>query len=130
MICTKIMEDLTTYEYCPHCETEVELKAELSVQKCPNCGMFIVACSMCDKCISPCKLEDEAKNLNTQSASNQATDKKTYTVNITMHLLRMVEIEAASEADAIRLARAMVHSETIVFDANSDCSGIDVSIDK
>lgn len=124
------MEDLTTYEYCPHCETEVELKAELNVQKCPNCGMYIVACSMCDECISPCKLEDKAKKLNAQNASNQASDKKNYTVNITMHLFRMVEIEAASEADAIRLARAMVHSEEIAFDANSDCAGIDVNIDK
>ena len=36
-----------TYEVCPHCEQEVELDAQLSVQTCPNCGKRIVACSMC-----------------------------------------------------------------------------------
>lgn len=122
------MEDMTTYEYCPHCESEVELKAELSVQKCPNCGMYIVACSMCEECISHCKLDERAKSMNSQNKDK--SDKKTYTVNITMKLFRMVEIEAESEADAIRLARAMVHSEEIAFDTNSDCAGIDVYVDK
>lgn len=119
---------MTTYEYCPHCESEVELKAELSVQKCPNCGMYIVACSMCEECISHCKLDERAKSMNSQNKDK--SDKKTYTVNITMKLFRMVEIEAESEADAIRLARAMVHSEEIAFDTNSDCAGIDVYVDK
>ena len=40
-----------TYEVCPHCEEEVELKAELSVQTCPHCGKRIVACSMCRACV-------------------------------------------------------------------------------
>ena len=37
-----------TYEVCPHCGKEVELSAELAVQKCPNCGKWIVPCSMCE----------------------------------------------------------------------------------
>lgn len=41
-------EDITgTYEVCPHCNTEVVLEPELSVQTCSNCGRRIVACSMC-----------------------------------------------------------------------------------
>ena len=36
-----------TQEYCPHCECEVELDAELKVQTCPVCGRRIVTCSMC-----------------------------------------------------------------------------------
>ena len=36
-----------TYEVCPHCEEEVRLRADLSVQTCPKCGHRIVACSMC-----------------------------------------------------------------------------------
>ena len=40
----------TTYEVCPHCGEEVELKAELSVQTCPKCGKRIVTCSMCRAC--------------------------------------------------------------------------------
>ncbi len=36
-----------TYEVCPHCGEEVELKAELMVQTCPSCGKRIVTCSMC-----------------------------------------------------------------------------------
>lgn len=39
-----------TYEYCPHCDTEVELDAELKVQTCPNCGKRIATCSMCRAC--------------------------------------------------------------------------------
>ena len=39
-----------TYEWCPHCDTEVELDATLGVQICPNCGMHIVVCSMCRAC--------------------------------------------------------------------------------
>ena len=39
-----------TYEVCPHCEEEVELRADLSIQVCPNCGKHIVACSMCRPC--------------------------------------------------------------------------------
>ena len=41
-----------TYEYCPHCDQEVMLDAELKVQTCPNCGARIVACSMCRACES------------------------------------------------------------------------------
>ena len=39
-----------TYEVCPHCGEEVELKNELMVQTCPNCGKRIVTCSMCRAC--------------------------------------------------------------------------------
>ena len=38
------------YEHCPHCDSEVALKAELSVQTCPNCGKRIVTCAMCRVC--------------------------------------------------------------------------------
>lgn len=43
----------TTSEYCPHCDTVVELEPELKVQKCPNCGKRIVACSMCRAADAP-----------------------------------------------------------------------------
>lgn len=36
-----------TYEYCPHCESEVQLPNRLGVYVCPNCGRRIVNCSMC-----------------------------------------------------------------------------------
>lgn len=39
-----------TYEWCPECDTEVKLKAELMVQTCPHCGKRIVTCSMCRAC--------------------------------------------------------------------------------
>ena len=48
-----------TQEYCPHCDTIVELDAELKVQTCPNCGKRIVTCSVCRAVdcenIAPCK---------------------------------------------------------------------------
>jgi len=37
----------STYEECPHCETEVELKGEFRVQECPNCKRDILPCSIC-----------------------------------------------------------------------------------
>ncbi len=56
-----------TYEVCPHCGEEVELKNELMVQTCPNCGKRIVTCSMCRACdtgekyCSLCCLDYQAK---------------------------------------------------------------------
>lgn len=35
-------------EYCPDCETEVELKYTFSVQVCPHCGELIIPCALCD----------------------------------------------------------------------------------
>jgi len=54
-----------TYEVCPYCEKEVEVEAKRSVQKCPNCGEWIVVCSMCEKehC-GVCVLEERAHRLN------------------------------------------------------------------
>ena len=50
----------TIFEYCPHCEDEVEIKRVFKAQKCPNCGKVILPCSMCDhdkvKC-SECPLK-------------------------------------------------------------------------
>lgn len=53
-----------TYEYCPHCDTEVELKHEMTAQKCPNCGKWICPCSICEGCVSPCGFEELCKELN------------------------------------------------------------------
>lgn len=54
----------TTYEYCPHCASEVELKHEMTVQQCPNCGMWICPCSICEGCHPKCEIENECKKLN------------------------------------------------------------------
>lgn len=56
-------------EFCPHCECEVELGNELKVQKCPNCGAYIVPCSLCPllekgACRGKCPLDELAKELN------------------------------------------------------------------
>ena len=37
-----------TYELCPYCDTEVELKNEFKAQLCPNCGRLILPCSICE----------------------------------------------------------------------------------
>lgn len=39
-------------ELCGFCNEEVALDAELTLQECPNCGMPIIPCSLCnfDKC--------------------------------------------------------------------------------
>jgi len=76
-----------TAEYCPHCECEVELDATLGVHKCPNCGKYIVACSMCTACDSDtnycktCCLCHDADKLNKELEDNTPappTIKKVY----------------------------------------------------
>ena len=62
-----------TYEVCPHCGKEVELRAELMVQTCPSCGKRIVTCSMCRACDADsnycvnCCLEYQAKAENEEN---------------------------------------------------------------
>ena len=55
------------WEVCPHCEQEVELKPEMKIQICPECGKWICPCSMCDcdqvQCCN-CELEKQAHQLN------------------------------------------------------------------
>lgn len=44
------MTDNEVYEWCPHCECEVIIKADFSIRQiCPTCGKPIIACSMCEK---------------------------------------------------------------------------------
>jgi predicted RNA-binding Zn-ribbon protein involved in translation (DUF1610 family) len=57
------------YEYCPHCDDEVILENVFKVQKCPNCGKYIVPCNLCpllgeNKCTGNCPLEALANELN------------------------------------------------------------------
>lgn len=66
----------TTWELCPHCENEVELKSEWGIQKCPVCGELITPCSLCfpycDDC-SNCELEKlikQAKGIANRQANN------------------------------------------------------------
>lgn len=55
-----------TEEYCPHCDTTVDLEDEFKVQRCPNCGTWIVPCSICPlgSCVAKCPLERYAIILN------------------------------------------------------------------
>ena len=61
--------DETTEEWCPHCDTCVDLESELKVQRCPNCGKWIVPCSVCplQDCSSKCPLERLAILLNCEN---------------------------------------------------------------
>lgn len=58
----------TTEEWCPHCDECVELQGEFKVQRCPNCGKWIVPCSLCpfEDCVKKCPLERLATILNAQ----------------------------------------------------------------
>lgn len=42
------MTDKFTTEMCPYCDREVQIPAFLGIYKCPSCGEFIIACSMCE----------------------------------------------------------------------------------
>lgn len=52
----KDMWEKTIIEWCPHCETEVEIPAHLCItQTCPNCGKEILPCSLCNNDIVNCR---------------------------------------------------------------------------
>lgn len=55
-----------TYEMCPYCDKEVELPDTLGLYRCPSCGKWIVACSMClhNEDCKNCPLEKTAHDLN------------------------------------------------------------------
>ena len=105
------------YEHCPHCDAEVALKAELSVQTCPNCGKKIPACSMClatdandgKKYCSNCCLCYQAEKYNEADEAEKAVvapKKKTYKVEVcrTSYSFATIEVEADSEEEAEDLA--------------------------
>lgn len=43
----KVTRPKMTYEYCPYCEYEVELRNELRMQRCPKCHKLIAPCTTC-----------------------------------------------------------------------------------
>jgi hypothetical protein len=50
----------TTFELCPHCDSEVELQSKFKVQDCPNCKSPILPCSICkDMNCDKCPLETQ-----------------------------------------------------------------------
>lgn len=45
------------WEWCPHCEDEVELDTRFEMQICPSCGKPIAPCNLCGGyCPTPCPL--------------------------------------------------------------------------
>lgn len=62
-----------TEEYCPHCDMYVDLEYDFKAQKCPNCGKWIVPCSICpvDGCSVKCPLERYAIILNGDDAQQK-----------------------------------------------------------
>ena len=46
----------TLFEMCPYCEEEVELKATMKLQVCPNCGKMIAPCALCCMDYVNCKM--------------------------------------------------------------------------
>lgn len=44
--CLDWLNGKTTYEFCPHCMTEVEISS-YRVSMCPNCDQEILPCSTC-----------------------------------------------------------------------------------
>lgn len=59
-------KDNMTWEWCPHCDSEVELKCEMKPQVCPVCGKWICPCSLCDGCKKDCEIEKECRRLNNE----------------------------------------------------------------
>jgi predicted RNA-binding Zn-ribbon protein involved in translation (DUF1610 family) len=57
-------------QYCNHCDSMVHVDEVLMVQKCPECGKWIIPCSVCpmEKCSKHCPLERQANILNERDA--------------------------------------------------------------
>ncbi len=59
-----MMNEPLTMEWCPHCDTEVEIPATMDGHTCPACGKRLLPCSHCREtypkysCVL-CPLEDE-----------------------------------------------------------------------
>lgn len=56
-------------EWCADCDHVVDIANEFRVQKCPNCGKWLVPCSICplENCSKHCPLERYAIILNGES---------------------------------------------------------------
>ena len=71
-------KDINVREYCSHCNNEVELVNEFKVQICPECGKFIVPCSICPfqpgKCSNNCPLEALCNQLNEKNGKEMTLD--------------------------------------------------------
>ena len=105
-----------TYEWCPYCDTEVELDAELKVQTCPNCGKRIVTCSMCRACdandgkhyCSNCCLAYQEDIENKEMEEEQEVLKPTKIKKVyrfwSQHWVD-IEVEGADEDECVELAQ-------------------------
>lgn len=51
------------WEWCPECDSEVQLEDVMKVQKCPECGADILPCTYCidiyGGCATPCRITGE-----------------------------------------------------------------------
>ena len=56
----------TVFEWCPHCEEEVEIEFKFKVQICPNCGAPILPCSVVDGCFNRCNVCPLEKDLSNE----------------------------------------------------------------
>lgn len=58
-------------EWCSNCLEDAEIVNEFKVQKCPNCGEWLVPCSLCplEDCVKVCPLERLATMLNEKDTS-------------------------------------------------------------
>lgn len=59
-------DDEELNQYCNHCDSFVHLEEKLEVQRCPECGKWIVPCSICPlkECSKHCPLDRYATILN------------------------------------------------------------------
>lgn len=102
------------YEYCPHCETEVGLENEFKVQKCPNCGQYIVPCNLCPiDCVSKCPLELLCNELNMVQKDNNQKDLKKFIVNQYYEYRGSVIVEAETKEEALEKAQNILDEMTI-----------------
>lgn len=103
----KLIEDTETdnntiTEYCPHCDCEVELESEFKVQKCPECGRYIVPCNLCpllgqNNCNNgKCPLEALADELN-GNYDKEMISRKLYTLIEFTEMFNNSDIEHKKE---------------------------------
>ena len=108
------------YEYCMHCESEVELEWDFKVQKCPICGSYIVPCSLCPllekgECNGKCALAEYANELEVQDANQLMTEKQ---IEIADKLESLVHPRFSISTLETELSK--IFGETIKLEESSD----------
>ena len=95
------------YEMCYHCDNEVVLYAEKKVQKCPECGMWIAPCALCEDCIKPCNLVINCERMNSLRLVKKELPKGQWDILSNLVLKEMGSLREFCNGRSIEVRKAL-----------------------